>query len=108
MKQLAAGTFLALLLMFGNVKAEGTEKMTTSQAIETTLQVEKWMTDETIWNAKSFINYEIAKETESTMEFEDWMIWEETWDLNHNFVEETETELTVETWMTSVTIWNKE
>jgi len=106
-KKLAAGTFIALLLMVGNVKAEGTE-VKTSQAIETTLQLKKWMTDETIWNTKSFTKYEIAQETETTMELEDWMICEETWDLNNNFVEESETKLTVETWMTDDNIWYKE
>ncbi len=42
-KQIAAGTFIALLLMVGNVKATETKATT-----ETTLQLEEWMTDEII------------------------------------------------------------
>jgi len=104
MKHLAAGTFIALLLMVGNVKAEGTEVKAASQAIETSLQVEKWMTDETIWNTKSSINYEIAVETEATLDLEDWMTNEETWNVNNT---ENEPELAVESWMTNNNIWNR-
>ena len=54
-KQLATGTFLTFLLLVGNVNAEGTETNTlNSEIIETSLQVENWMTDETIWNTNSF------------------------------------------------------
>jgi len=103
MKHLAAGTFIALLLIVGNVKAEGTEVKTTSQAIETSLQVEKWMTDETIWNKKTFTN-EIAQETETTLDLENWMTSEETWNVNNT---ENEPELAVESWMTNNNIWNR-
>ena len=107
MKQLAAGTFIALLLMVGNVNAKGTEVSAISQETETTLQIENWMIDENLWDTKSFINYEIAQEIETTLELEDWMKSEETWKINNNFVEETETELTVESWMTSESIWSE-
>ena len=53
-KQIASVTFIALILLVGNVKAEGTEaKASGQESIETTLQLEKWMTDETIWNTNS-------------------------------------------------------
>ena len=106
MKHLAAGTFVALLLLVGNVQAEGTETKAASQAIETSLQVEKWMTDETIWNTKSISFEEIAQETESTLEVECWMTCDEIWDTTTN-IEEIETELTVENWMTDENNWNR-
>ena len=106
MKHLAAGTFVALLLLVGNVQAEGTETKAASQAIETSLQVEKWMTDETIWNTKSISFEEIAQETESTLEVECWMTCDEIWDTTTN-IEEIEAELTVENWMTDENNWNR-
>jgi len=106
MKHLAAGTFVALLLLVGNVQAEGTETKSASQAIETSLQVEKWMTDETIWNTKSISFAEIAQETEATLELESWMTSTETWNLNNSYVEESEAGMELESWMTSEDTWN--
>jgi hypothetical protein len=106
MKNLAAGTFIAFLLMVGNVKAEGKETKTTTQAVETTLQLEKWMTDEAIWNKESTANQSIIQETETSLQFENWMTDEAIWrHIKH--VEETETSLSIENWMTSKTIWEK-
>jgi len=106
-KQLAAGTFIALLLLVGNVKAEGTEiKASSRESIETTLQLEKWMTDENLWNPKSAINYEITQETETGLQLEKWMTSEKAWNLTSNYVEETEKPLEVECWMTCNEIWN--
>jgi len=107
MKQLAAGTFIALLLLVGNVKAEGTEvKASSQESIETTLQLEKWMTDETLWNKNSMNILEFTQETETGMDLETWMINSATWNFNHNFVEETETGMELENWMTSEETWN--
>jgi len=131
-KQLAAGTFLALLLLVGNVRAEGTEAVTSVKAVESTLHLEKWMTNENLWNINSVSLTEIAQETEAILELEDWMISPEGWNINNNIVEdteagmelenwminnetwntvdineETETKLTVENWMTSENIWNR-
>jgi hypothetical protein len=103
MKHLAAGTFVALLLLVGNVQAEGTEAKAASQAIETSLQVEKWMTDEAIWNTKTISFAEIAQET--TLELESWMTSAETWNLNNSYVEETEAGMELESWMTSEDTW---
>ncbi len=107
MKQFTAGTFIALLLLVGNVNAEGTEakaKAASREIIETTLQVEKWMTDESIWNTKSTFIYETGPGTETSLELENWMTSAEIWNINSN-VEETETELTVENWMISENVW---
>jgi len=104
-KHLTAGTFIALLLLVGNVKAEGTEAKASSQEnIETTLQLENWMTDEVIWNTNSISIAEINQETETGLDLENWMTSEETWSVNGNFVEEAAMEL--ENWMTSEETWN--
>jgi hypothetical protein len=132
MKNLAAGAFIALLLIVGNVKAEGTETKLTSQAVETSLQLEKWMMSETIWNTKPAAIYAFVQEIENGMQLENWMKNASAWYSNNNFVEvaepvlelenwmtndkvwnnynnveETETEMKVENWMTSATIWKK-
>jgi hypothetical protein len=106
-KQLAAGTFIAFLLLVGNVNAEGTEVKASSQEnIETTLQVENWMTDEDLWNTNSISISEFIQESETSLELENWMTSEETWNLNKNFVEEAEASLELENWMTSEETWN--
>ena len=107
-KQIAAGTFIALLLLVGNVKADGTEiKALNNEAIETTLQLENWMINETIWNTNSLNIAEFVVETETSMELEDWMTNAESWSLNNNFVNEAESVLQLEDWMTNDETWNK-
>ena len=106
MKKLAAGTFVALILLVGNVNAEGTEvKASSHEALETTLQLEKWMTDESIWNSNSANVAEFVQETETSLEIENWMTSEETWNVNNNFVEETEAGMELESWMLNNKIW---
>ena len=109
MKQLAAGTFIALLLLVGNVKAEGIEsKASGRESIETDLQIENWMINETIWNTKTVNNSAFIQETETTLVIESWMTNEEKWNSNYNFVEEMETGMSLETWMTNEKLWNRE
>ena len=106
-KQLAAGTFIAFLLLVGNVNAKGTEaKASSHESIETTLQVEKWMTDEIIWNTNSISIAEISQETETSLEIENWMTSSETWNLNTSFIEVSEESMELENWMTSEETWN--
>ena len=106
-KQLAAGTFIALLLLVGNVNAKGTEaKASSHENIETTLQLERWMTDEFMLNTNSANIAEIGQETETDLSLENWMTNEETWSLNKSFVEESEAAMEVENWMTSENTWN--
>jgi hypothetical protein len=106
-KQLAAGTFIALLLLVGNVNAEGTEaKASSHETIETTLQLEKWMTDEFIWNTNSVNITDFSQETETGLELESWMTNQESWSLSNSFVEETEAAMELENWMTNETEWN--
>ena len=107
-KQLATGTFIALILLAGNVNAKGTKAKASNQEIETTLQVEKWMINESVWNPKSIAIYEIGQESETGLELENWMTSAETWNLTGNFIEEAETNMELESWMTSEEIWNTE
>ncbi len=106
MKNLAAGAFIAFILIVGNVKAEGTETKVTSQAIETSLQLEKWMIDATAWNTKTASNYVVIQETESGLQLESWMTSASAWNFSNNFVEDAESELEIENWMTNDKIWN--
>lgn len=106
MKQLATGTFIALLLMVVNVKAEGTETISTkNEIIETSLQLEKWMMDESIWNTNSAMIANFVQETEAELELESWMTSTEVWNTNYIFTEEMETGLGLENWMTNDQLW---
>lgn len=106
MKNLAAATFIAFLLIVGNVKAEGTETKLTSQAIETTLQLENWMISEKIWNTKPAVIFEFVQETDTEMNVENWMTGASAWNSNGNFIEVAEPEMELENWMTNDKVWN--
>ncbi|MCY1722343.1 hypothetical protein OU798_18485 [Prolixibacteraceae bacterium Z1-6] len=107
MKQVAAATIIAILVLAGNVKADGTEvKGSGHRCIETTLQLENWMTDETIWNTLSIEMNEFTTEAEMDLEIENWMTNNECWNVNSSLTEETEPEMTLEDWMTNEKIWN--
>jgi hypothetical protein len=108
MKQLAAVTLVALLLLGGNGYAKGTQTKASSQETETSLQLEKWMTDESVWNSKSTFKIEIGQETETGLSLENWMTTAEAWNLNNNFAEVAESIMELENWMTSEEIWNIE
>ena len=99
LKQLAAGTIIAILLMAGNVQAEGTETKTTSQAVETTLQLEKWMTSENLINTNLSLITETEQESETELDIEGWMTSLDSWILNNSIVEEKESEMVLENWM---------
>lgn len=107
MKQLTAVTLLALLMVVGNVKAEGTEVKASSHDIyETKLVLENWMTDENVWNAKTF-NWESVAADEN-LTIENWMTDENVWNTNSKitFSEDVESAMVLESWMTSKDIWN--
>ena len=106
-KQIAATTLIALIMMATNGKAEGTERLASSQANnETTLQLENWMTVETVWNTNFADNAEFILETETSLELEDWMINNESWNLGFDFGEEVEQNLKLENWMISEVTWD--
>jgi len=104
-KQLATVTFIAILFLVGNVKAEGTETNSLNrEIIETPLELENWMTDENIWNFNDVNLAEFNQETEASLELEDWMINYATWKVNAN-EKESEPQLTVEPWMLDENVW---
>lgn len=109
-KHLATGTFIAFLLLIGYAKAEATEAKASNHEniVETALQLEKWMTDETIWNTASVNITAFAQETEAALELEDWMTNAEIWNLNYSIRLETEPDLELEDWMINETTWNTE
>jgi len=107
LKQITAGSFVALLLIVGNVKAEGTEiKASNNETMETTLQLEKWMTDASVWKTNSINIEEFILETEPSMELERWMTNADAWNLNNSFVQEVEADMELEGWMTNDEMWN--
>ncbi len=106
-KQIATGTLLALLLLAGNVKAIET-KASSHEAIESTLQLENWMTDDMVWNTISLNIAEFVLETDTSMELENWMTDSESWNTNNSFVEEVEMEMVLEDWMINDANWNAE
>ena len=106
-KQIAATTLVALLMMAINGKAEGTERAASSQAnTETTLQLENWMTDENVWNTNFANNAGFILETEINLELEDWMINTESWNVGFDFAEEVEPGLELENWMINEVTWD--
>ncbi|MCG6187237.1 hypothetical protein [Maribellus maritimus] len=105
-KQIAAGTFIALFILIGNVKSEAAKtKGKTHKAVEITLQLEQWMTDENIWNTIALNTTEFGRETEAELELENWMTNGSSWNLNSSFAEEMEAELAIESWMMSDESW---
>ena len=105
-KQLAAVTFIAFLLLIGKVNANGTEtKASGRENIETTLHLEKWMTEEANWNTNSSMFAEFVQETDAKLEFENWMVNAESWNLNNILVEEVDPGLEFEDWMICEAKW---
>lgn len=102
-KHFVTVTFIAVLFLVGNVNAEGTETNALNhEIIETPLQLENWMTDETIWNLNDMNMAEFNQETEASLELEDWMINDATWNVTTT---DTEPKLTVESWMLDENVW---
>ena len=104
--KLAAGFIFVLLLLAGNVRAEGNDVTASSleNTMETSLQLENWMTDETVWTITN--TAVLTVEAETGLEMENWMTNESTWEVKHPLLSETETDLQLEGWMTNNKIWN--
>jgi len=106
-KQLATATFIAFLVLAGNLNTEATEiKASNRENSETTLELEKWMTDETMWNTNTVNVAEFAQETEAELELEDWMTNTEIWNSDYSVDQEVESDLELEGWMINETTWN--
>jgi hypothetical protein len=107
MKLLAAGTFATFIFLVGNVNAEGKQaKASGRENIEEALQVERWMTNENIWNSSDTGTEILAKETENELQIETWMLNTNLWDTHGYTAEETDEPLQIESWMTTEELWN--
>lgn len=103
-KQITALTFVALLLIAGNVRAMEIKGLNL-KAKETNLQLENWMINEAIWNANTSVLADFAEVNESSLQLENWMTDNETWNSNFIVVEATEQRLELEGWMTDNKTW---
>ncbi len=99
-KQVTAATLIVLSLMVIGINASAT-KHTGCRVVESSLELEDWMTDETIWSTANVF----AQETDANLVVEDWMTDTEAWNVNNSFATETETSLEIENWMTSESTW---
>lgn len=102
-KQVTATTVIILSLMVIGINASAT-KLTGCEIIDSSLQVEEWMIDETIWNTANTSAF--VQETDVNLEVECWMTNDEIWNVNYNLVAETETSLEIENWMIDTKNWD--
>lgn len=106
MKQLAALAIFSIIFLAGNVNAKGNKAITASSletTVETTLEMESWMTNEAIWNTA---NTEVVTvETDNQLELEGWMINPENWEVTPEIVMEPESGLELENWMVNENNW---
>lgn len=108
MKQLAAGTVLAFLLLAGNVQAKGTEaKASGLEITETQLTLENWMVNENVWNKKT-LNW-VDEVADEMLSVENWMTDESTWNSESkvSVTEETENTMELENWMINNNVWER-
>ena len=104
-KQLAALAIFSLIFLVGNVNAKGNKAIASSleTTVETSLQLESWMTEDAIWNTGS--TRLVEQETEATMEMECWMTDESTWEIAPKHTVETDGKLELEQWMVNENNW---
>lgn len=106
MNKFAAAAIFTFIILAGNVRAEGNDATASSleNITETTLQLENWMTDATVWNVSATEIF--AVETESELNLENWMIDDSNWKVKQNLVSESESGLNLENWMMKEKTWN--
>lgn len=102
MKQFTASAFLTLLMLVGNVNAEGTQAKASGRenSNESSLQVEKWMIENTIWNAEERNTNLNSTGNFDSLQIEDWMIESNLSEASYFVSETSEQELKLEDWMT--------
>ena len=110
LNQIILVTFLAVILITGSVRAEGTEVHVVSgleNISEPRLEVEKWMISETFWyhSQNSFAE---EYEEEENLCLEDWMVDKSIWQVPviEYFQDAKDQKLVVENWMTDKKYWN--
>ena len=97
-KQVTAATLIVLSLMGIGINASATE-LTGCRVVESSLELEDWMTDETFWSTANIF----AQETDENLLIEDWMTSENTWLVVEKAIEP---ELALENWMIDTENWN--
>ncbi len=106
MKKLAAITFIAIIFIAGSVQAKGTELSALShESIESSLQIENWMVNESIWETELESTFILEQDFDETLDLENWMTDESTWNKNELITEDQETPLQIEGWMLSENNW---
>lgn len=70
---------------------------------ETTLRLENWMTDARVWNTNNTDFSEV--EAESTLNIENWMTDQATWKVVPEVKTEIENRLVLENWMINKNTW---
>ena len=104
-KQLSAIMILSAFV-FGYSNANATElKVQANEYADASLYLEKWMTDETLWNNTSFMLSNLVPETESALQLENWMISDSFSALLMVQDIEVEQKLSLENWMIDSEIW---
>ena len=98
---------IAMIFTVATAKAEGYKYNASGHETieEASLEMESWMTDESVWNTNSFY----FEEAESTLELENWMTNENLWSQENNndtVEEESDQSLVLESWMTNDQVWN--
>jgi len=104
-KQFSAATLLTIILLgYSNANATGIETPVVKYE-ETSLSVENWMTDESLWNNMSFMQSNLVLEAEMALDLENWMISENFVGWTMELETEIEEALILENWMTDSNIW---
>lgn len=103
LKLLFTETLVAILILVGTVNAS---ELTKQSSLETNLQLEEWMMDETIWNSLSMNMAVYAEDMEESLLVEAWMTTSDVW--NTNFAIEMESSLELEEWMTDENVWENQ
>jgi hypothetical protein len=103
LNQIILATFLIVILLSGNVNANGKEVIIVSDLeniAETKLELENWMTDEAYWMTAVY-------EREEMLVVEAWMLDEKKWEVPVLVLaSETDHLLILEDWMVNKMYWN--
>lgn len=99
---------LIIAVIFTVGTANATEKVTKASGheniIETSLNIENWMTNDAIWSTSDLSNFVEAQE--ETLYLENWMTNSDVWSTSIDWaVETSEANLELEDWMTNDLAW---
>ncbi|MDX8340856.1 hypothetical protein SLH46_16785 [Draconibacterium sp. IB214405] len=99
---------LILAVIFTVGTANATEKVTKASSheniVETSLNLESWMTNDAIWSTSADFNFVEAQE--GSLELETWMTSNDVWSTASDMAAQTEeADLELENWMTNDFTW---